>query len=118
MNDYRVEVPRFVGDDVDSIYDTLYDYGFKTAENFYDSFEDKLEQIERHPFSCAVDMVYPLLTEKGVRKAVINHGRYIVLYFIEGKQVIVIAVERAERDYIATFEANLKLYEDDENRDG
>ena len=118
MNEYRIYIPPFIEDDVDYFYDVLFDYGEKTAERFRADFKKKLEQIERHPFSCAVDLVYPSLTEMGVRKAVINKDRYLVLYFIDGKQIIIIAVERAERDYITTFEANLKLYNETNERDG
>lgn len=118
MNDYKAYIPSSIEDDVDYFYDYLFEYGEETAERFRADFKKKINQIERCPFSCAVDAVYPSLAEMGVRKAVINKDRYLVLYFVEGRQIVIIAVERAERDYITTFEANLKFYEETDKRDG
>jgi aromatic ring-opening dioxygenase LigB subunit len=110
MNEYRINIPDYFEDDLDWHYEQLLEVGKKTAERFFADFRRKMQQIEKYPLSCAVDLVYPRLTELGIRKAIINHGRFLVLYFIEGQQVVLITVERAERDYITTFEANLKLY--------
>ena len=115
---YNVIVPDSISDDVKKIYFNLYDYSFQTAEYFYDSFQSKLEQIGFHPLSCAIDAVYPSLIEMGVRKGVINHDRHIVLYFIDGNDVIIITVERASRDYITTFESNLRLFEKNKDERG
>ena len=120
MSQYSLYIPSFIDGDVKIIYAELcgYGYGRRTAEYFLDDLEKKLEQIKRHPFSCAVDTVYPTLTEMEVRKAVINRGRHLMLYLIEEQTVVVIMVERAERDYIATVESNLKRYEEEKQRDG
>ena len=115
MPRYNLHIPEFIDDDVKEIYATLsgYGYGRRTAEEFLDDLEKKQNQIIKHPFSCAVDTVYPSLTEMNVRKAVVNKGRHLMLYMVEEQTVVIIMVERAERDYITTFEANLKLYEED-----
>ena len=120
MSQYKLVVPDFIEEDVDEIVDTLYEYGVNTAYAFSDDYLKKLEQIEQHPFSCAVDQVYPSLTEKGVRKAVINKDRFLILYMIKEEQseIVIITVERAGRDYITAFEANLKLYNEADERDG
>jgi len=119
MSQYNLHVPQFIDDDVKEIYAQLcnYGYGRRTGEEFLDDLEKKQEQIEKYPLSCAVDTAYPSLTEMGVRKAVIFDGRYLLLYMIENQDVIVIMVERAERDYIIKFEANHRLYESEKQRD-
>jgi len=118
MSDYSVQIPYFIEDDVDYFYDYLFEFGETTAERFHMDFKGKVAQIQQFPFSCAVDTVYPSLIGKQIRKAIIYDGRYLLLYMIRGKNVVVLMVERAERDYIATFEANLRLYEDEKQQDG
>ncbi len=111
MDEYTIETPDFIKLDASAIYSSLYEYGQRTADNFENDMRKKINQIRRHPFSCAVDTVYPVLTEKQVRKAIIFNGRYLLLYLVKGKSVILLMLERAERDYINQFEANLRLYE-------
>ena len=112
MSDYHIKTPSFIEDDLDYFYDYLFEFGEKSAERFLSEFQKKMAQLQQHPFSCAVDTVYPALAEKQIRKAVIYGGRYLILYMIRDKNVVPLVVERAERDYITTFEANCKLYEE------
>ena len=120
MSQYSLYIPQFIDSDVKEIYVYLsgYGYGRHTAEKFLDELEKKQEQIKRYPFSCAVDTVYPALIEMSVRKAVLWDGRYLMLYIVEDKTIVIVMVERAERDYITTFDANLKLYEEEKQRNG
>jgi hypothetical protein len=118
MSEYRVKTPDFIKVDFAIIYANIWDYSQRAADNFERYYREKLEQIEKYPFSCAVDVVYPSLIEKQIRKAVIYDGRYLLLYMVKDKDVVPLMVERAERDYITTFEANLRLYEDEQQRDG
>ncbi|MCL2164376.1 MAG: type II toxin-antitoxin system RelE/ParE family toxin [Oscillospiraceae bacterium] len=105
MSQYKLVAPDFIEDDVDEIEDTLCEYGVRTARAFSNDFLKKLDQIEQFPFSCAVDQVYPSLTEKGDRKAALNKDRFLVLYMIKEQEskTVIIMVERTERNYITTF---------------
>ena len=120
MSEYSVKTPDFIKHNVALIYANIWEYSQRAADYFETDYRNKLAQIEKHPFSCAVDQVYPSLIEKQIRKAVIYNGRYLLLYMIKEKNVVVLMVERAERDYITSFEANLKLYNETDNdkRDG
>jgi hypothetical protein len=114
MNEYRVQIPDFIKRDFAVMYADIWEYSERAADNFEKDYRKKLAQIERHPFSCAVDKVYPSLIEKQIRKAVIYDGRCLLLYMVKDKAVVPLMVERAERDYITIFEANLKLYENEQ----
>ena len=118
MGENNVIIPDFIKKDAAIIYSELSNFSQRTADYFENDFRKKIEQIGLHPLSCAVDTVYPSLIEIGVRKGVINHDRHIVLYFIDGNDIIVITVERANRDYITTFESNLRLFEKNKDERG
>ena len=106
---YALIIPDFIEEDVDFLYTELFLYSEKAADKFQTEFIEKLEQITLWPLSCAVDTAYPSLAQRGVRKAVINNGKHIMLYMVYKQTIVVIMVERAERDYITTFENNLRL---------
>ena len=106
---YSLIIPDFIEDDVDFLYSELFLYSEKAAARFQADFIEKLEQITLWPLSCAVDGAYPLLAKSEVRKAIINNGRHLILYMVIKQTIVVIMVERAERDYIVTFENNLRL---------
>jgi len=118
MSEYTAKIPDFIKQDAAVIYANIWEYSQRAADSFESDFRKKVAQIEKYPFSCAVDTVYPSLVEKQIRKAIIYDGRYLLLYMVRDKDVVVLMVERAERDYITAFEANLKLYEDEKQRDG
>ena len=118
MIKYFVKIPDFIKQQAAVIYAGIWEYSQRAADNFENDFSKKVAQIGEFPFSCAVDTAYPSLTEKQIRKAVIFDGRYLLLYMVKDKSIVVLMLERAERDYITKFEANLRLYEDERQRDG
>ncbi len=80
MDEYILDMPDFIRFDAWAIYSDLVKYSQNTADRFEESMRKKIDQIKRHPFSCAVDTVYPRLTELQVRKAIIFNGLYLLLY--------------------------------------
>ncbi|MCL2033892.1 MAG: type II toxin-antitoxin system RelE/ParE family toxin [Oscillospiraceae bacterium] len=111
MSDSHAMIPDFIKQHIAAIYADIWEYNQRAADNFEEDFRKKVAQIEQFPFSCAVDTVYPSLIEGQIRKAIIFDDRYLLLYMVKDNIPVVLMVERAERDYITVFEANLKLYE-------